>query len=213
MKTFKKSLTLTLSEGKSQRLSPCICRGIFIMEIWKDVIGYEGIYQVSNLGRVKSLSRVVKKWDGHRTINSIILKQSLLVGYPSVMVSVNNISKRIKAHRIVAIAFIPNPENKPCVNHINGIKTDNRVENLEWCTHSENQIHAFKTGLNKVSIQSKGKFIKRTIERFSKPVIDLQTGIFYDSAIEVSITFNINKFTLYGKLNGRDNNNTQFIYV
>jgi hypothetical protein len=96
------------------------------MEIWKDIEGYEGLYQVSNEGRVKSLR------------NNKILKPYTNRGYEYVVFSVDN--KRItkKAHRLVAEAFIQNPQNKPCVDHINTITTDNRVENLRWCTPKEN---------------------------------------------------------------------------
>lgn len=105
-------------------------------EIWRDITGYEGLYQVSNCGRVKSF------YHGGR-----ILKQSLKRGYMFVELYLNTNGKIHIVHRLVAQAFIPNPLNKLEVNHINGIKTDNRVENLEWVTRSENEQHAYDTGL------------------------------------------------------------------
>lgn len=98
-------------------------------EVWKDIEGYEGLYHVSNLGRVKSLKfnkiRVLKPFKGG-------------TGYLKVQLYRNNIQTNYAVHRLVAQAFIPNPEKKPEVNHINEIKADNRVENLEWMTFKEN---------------------------------------------------------------------------
>lgn len=111
------------------------------MEIWKDIIGFENYYQVSNQGRVKSLKRKGR-------LKEKILKQFDLKKYSAVILSKNSLSKTKTIHRLVASAFIPNPKNKEQVNHINGIKSDNRVENLEWATASENTQHAFDSGLN-----------------------------------------------------------------
>ncbi len=123
-------------------------------EVWKSVIGYEGLYEISNYGRLKALAKIVESPDwGHRALKKRkerILKCHISNGYVRVQLSINkNNTKELPVHRLVAQAFIPNPENKLEVNHINCIKHDNRVENLEWCTSLENKKHARKMGLLK----------------------------------------------------------------
>lgn len=112
-------------------------------EIWKDIKGYEGYYQVSNLGRIKSLQRngTIKK--------DRILKPNNVKGYLQITLQKNGIKAYKKIHRIVAENFITNINNKTEVNHIDGNKHNNCIENLEWVTKSENQKHAYKLGLNK----------------------------------------------------------------
>jgi hypothetical protein len=125
------------------------------LEVWRDINGYEGHYQVSNIGRVKSLARVVEC----RKDVFVNKKEKFLSdwdcgkGYRKIKLSKDGIEKSIRVHRLVAETFLGNPESKSEVNHINGIKDDNRVGNLEWCTSSENTIHALN---NKLKISQKG---------------------------------------------------------
>ena len=121
-------------------------------EIWKDIKGYEGFYQVSNLGRVKSLERFVNgKFAGNKSFKKSVMLKQCYYGqfYYNVQLNINGHHKTIAVHRLVAKAFIPNPENKKQVNHIDGNKLNNNVKNLEWATSKENINHAYQIGLSK----------------------------------------------------------------
>lgn len=116
-------------------------------EIWKPVKGYEGIYEVSNMGRLRSLDRRVNSSVGGRFAKGqLITPEVVRHGYLRFSLSKNWKKYRPQAHRLVAEHFVPNPENKPEINHKNGIKDDNRASNLEWVTSSENTRHAIENG-------------------------------------------------------------------
>jgi hypothetical protein len=112
-------------------------------EIWKKVEGFDGRYEVSNFGRVRSYFK------NNLHFLAPCKHQN---GYIHVDLRMKGLGYRVSIHRLVAKLFIPNPENKPCVNHKNGIKTDNTVENLEWATYSENQQHSYNTGLRPITL-------------------------------------------------------------
>lgn len=116
----------------------------FFEEIWKDVDGYDGTYKVSNMGRVKSVRYI----DSAESVKEKILSSpNNQNGYPSVSLCKYGRIKTFVVHRLVALAFVPNPLNKPHVNHKDGDKMNPKAQNLEWCTPYENNLHAFKNGL------------------------------------------------------------------
>lgn len=126
-------------------------------EIWKDIPGYSGLYQVSNLGRIMSFKNQYGR--GPRLMNGEITKS----GYIQVCLN----KKRYKVHRLVAMAFVPNPDGLPQINHKNEIKTDNRVKNLEWCTGKYNVNY--------------GTAIERRSKKRGKSVMCIETGSIFES--------------------------------
>ena len=140
-------------------------------EIWKDISNYEGLYQVSNLGNIRSLNRYTNGRNSKRLIKGKILKVFKdKDGYMNVNLYKNAEIKQFKVSRLVAQAFIPNIDNKPQVNHIDGNRYNNQVSNLEWCTSRENNLHAFRNNLMKTQIKVK--------------IIDKETGtIIYPSSL------------------------------
>jgi hypothetical protein len=112
-------------------------------EIWKDIPQYEGLYQASSFGRIKTVERYILKADGKISIiQERIRKTAINNGYYKIMLSANGRRKAEWVHRLIAKTFIPNPYNKPQVNHKFGIKTDNRASELEWATYAEDRLHA-----------------------------------------------------------------------
>ena len=140
-------------------------------EIWKDIEGYEGLYQVSSLGRVKSFDRQItyntKTGTRTRIEKGKIRKQQVTNNYLGVQLKNNNISKpkRCNVHRLVAQAFIPNPDNLPCINHRDENKQNNHVDNLEWCTQKYNLNYGTRN--EKVSTALTNR------KDHSKPVVQL----------------------------------------
>lgn len=122
-----------------------------VNEIWRPVVGFEGYYEVSNQGNVRSVERYVNaKLGSKKLLAGLVLKKCIdKYGYDRVCLSVKQKRKYCQVHRLVMLAFAGEIVGKKEVNHKNGIKTDNRLENLEWVTTSENQKHAFRTGLSK----------------------------------------------------------------
>lgn len=141
-------------------------------EIWKDIEDFEGMYQVSNKGRVKSLDRTVKQ----RTNSTQVKKSRFIVGsmnqkgYPLTGLTKNNIKSSFATHRLVAETFIENPESKETVNHIDGVKTNNNVDNLEWNTYKENIAHSWEIGNHSLRPDHMDFMSKNSIIKNSKKV-------------------------------------------
>ena len=120
-------------------------------EVWEDIPYYEDKYQISNFGRVKSLERKYKKFDSKMNKEYLYTQKERILkpridkkGYVHYALNKNGIAKEYKAHRLVALVFIPNPYNKKQINHKDLNKQNNCVDNLEWCTNGENQKHSYK---------------------------------------------------------------------
>ena len=152
-------------------------------EIWKDINGFEGLYQVSNFGRIKSLPKTRKTGKSKKTIrfyDEKILKASSCSnnGYKIVTLSDNGKQKYFTIHRLVCFHFLENKNNYKVINHKDGNKLNNDVENLEWCTNSQNSSHAYKLGLQK------GAFVSGSKNISSKKVLKISDGKIFDSIKE-----------------------------
>jgi NUMOD4 motif/HNH endonuclease len=145
-------------------------------EIWKPVFGFERKYEISNLGKVRSILTFDAL--GRPKQGKEIALCFDKYGYHNVYLSYHDGSKftnkRLRVHRLIAIVFIPNPNNLPFVNHIDGVKTNNTVFNLEWCTGRHNTSHAIKLGLLKHPIGEKAY-------RFQSPILVFKAGLHIDT--------------------------------
>lgn len=176
-------------------------------ELWKDVVGYEGRYQVSNMGRVKSLERKVWNGRGYGTVSEKILKpRKNKYGYLDVLLHRDGKAKRYRVNRLVASAFIPNPQGLPEVNHINEDKTDNSLENLAWVTHKENINHGTRTERQAEKLRGK-KQTEEHVRKRSKPImaIDKISGLIveFSSSMEAERVLGINHSNITQCCKGR----------
>lgn len=159
-------------------------------EEWRDIRGYEGSYQVSNLGRVRSLDRYIPSRRYYR--KGRIIQPFDNKGYNNTSLSLNKVTRTFCTHRLVAEAFIPNPDNKPCVNHVDGNKRNNLVSNLEWVTYSENTNHAIKLGLIDTSASAENG--KKSVEVTGIPIICEDSGQVFECIQDALKTFGSDDF-------------------
>jgi len=157
-------------------------------EIWKPI--FNGKYEVSSIGRIRTVF-CRNRWGFYKPKKERILFQHKNNdGYMQVSIYTESGNlKSFRVHRLMALAFIPNPENKPQVNHLNSIRSDNRIENLEWCTNSENQIHSVKFG-NYKSNNPNAKLTESDVQKIynsTKPISHLvkKYKIHRDSIINI----------------------------
>lgn len=185
-----------------------------MIEEWRDIKNYEGVYQISSLGRIRSLDRYVDDKGHKRFVKGKTLKPSKHKDDYEYVVLYDRKHKMI--HRLVAENFIDNPENKRTVNHINGDKSDNRVINLEWCTHKENINKAWEIGLYQISEKQRENGRKRGKNNCKKVIqMDKQYKILkvWDSITEASKTLNINLNTISNCAKRRKSYNTAGGYI
>lgn len=145
-----------------------------MVETWRDIAGYEGIYQVSNHGRVKTRKKIKTPQKNNR-------------GYMTIMLYKNDGGRHFLIHRLVAQAFIPNPENKATVNHKDGVRSNNKLDNLEWATYNENNLHMYKNGRKSA---------------LANPIQCIETGKTYDSSYEASRDTGISQSSINRCANG-----------
>lgn len=169
-------------------------------EIFLDIPGYEGYYQVSNQGNVRSLDRIIKYKNGKSRLQpgAPVNQYKSNAGYMQVTLNKDGKQRTLNVHRLVMIAFKANPDNKPEVNHINEDKTDNRLNNLEWMTHKENCNHGTRIE-RQVNTGLKNGIYAKT----RKKVLCVETGKVYDSIMEAAAELNLDNSHITKCCNGR----------
>ncbi len=162
-------------------------------EIWKPIPGYEGYYEASNLGRIRSVDRYTRNRWGSKTFHKSQFMKCRVVtnGYTHVKLTKKGKKCEPLVHRIIASLFVPNIDNLPQVNHIDGNKKNNCASNLEWCTNSENQLHSRRV-------------LKRICGLPRKPVMCIETGEFFETAHHAARALNLNAAGIYSVCEGRN---------
>ena len=182
------------------------CVAIYIeviyMEKWADIEGYEGLYQVSNTGKIKSLGRMRSNHSKKQWVEEKIKKpRKDPQGYHMTDLYKENKAETVRIHRIVALAFIPNPENKPTVNHIDGNRDNNTVKNLEWATFAEQNTHFYEKGLK--SVENIKKTIKAMNKANSVSVECITDNKVFESQSEAARYYGIDPSSISMVINGK----------
>lgn len=161
---------------------------------WRDIPGYEGLYRISKSGKIVSYPK-------QRNRREVELKPRFTWdGYFTVGLWKNGSQKTYKIHKLVAMTFIPNPNGFPVINHIDGCKTNNDVSNLEWCTRSDNDHHAFKMGLRTSPFAKEAKLTKEDVKYIRQ---NHRIHGAYPSASDLSKQFGVSKACIYSVIEGR----------
>jgi hypothetical protein len=173
------------------------------MEIWKDIQGYEGLYEVSNFGNINSLDRYVMGKGGNLIFQKGIKKknQPHKEGYWRIFLSKNGIAKSYLVHRLVAIAFIPNPESKLQVNHKDLNRANTHVDNLEWVTNQENAIHGYKNNKNRQGISGEKHYKSILNSNDVIAILELKNNGVRQK--ELAAMFKVSRATIYDVVNGK----------
>jgi len=171
-------------------------------EVWKDIVGYVGLYKVSSKGRVRSVERYLIYRPGeYRLLTGRILKLNRnTCGYFQVRLYLNGKHKTVTVHRLVLTTFGANPLKKPSINHIDGCKTNNDYENLEWVTNQENIIHAVDSGLKPLSQGENHRSSKLKAKDVLDILIKVKEG---RKKTEIAREYGINRSSLYGIIQGK----------
>ena len=186
-----------------------------VKEIWRPIWFTNAKYMVSNYGRIRS-NFSISKLGNVEKLNTILIPTITLDGYERISIQWRDNkgkahSKSFRLHRLIAESFIPNPYNKPQVNHINGIKNDNRITNLEWVTNKENSLHAQRIGL----VPTAKPKIKKEVHSYiinCRKVINIKTGEIYNSVRHLADETNCKPHYYWRRLGNHGYNNTPYRY-
>lgn len=175
-------------------------------EIWKDIIGFEGYYQISNYGRIKTLERTI--FSGSTKMTAMKIEEAVMrsvlnktTGYLQTCLRKNGQLSKNTVHRLVGIYFVENPFNKPLINHLDGDKQNNYWRNLEWATYSENSIHSYALGLSKSGNSHYNTVVP--IEDVHKIMLRRRNG---ESAISIANEYGVGDKQIYAICAGKRSN-------